>query len=59
MTNNLKELQTHLAKDLVEFEVRDVAEEHADLIEQAYSKVYNIVADILCHERSNSIQAKD
>ena len=59
MTNNLKELQTHLAKDLVEFEVREVAEEHAELIEQAYAKVYDIVADILCHEHSMSKQAKD
>ena len=50
MTNNLKELQTHLAKDLVEFENKEVAEEHADLIEETYSKVYNILADIISHE---------
>jgi hypothetical protein len=59
MTNNLKELQTHLAKDLVEFEIRDVAEEHADLIEQAYSKVYDIVADILCYHNVTKTQDKD
>jgi hypothetical protein len=50
MTNNLKELQTHLAKDLVEFENKEVAEEHADLIEETYSKVYNILADIISHD---------
>lgn len=50
MTNNLKELQTHLAKDLVEFENKEVTEEHADLIEETYSKVYNILADIISHE---------
>ena len=50
MTNNLKELQTHLAKDLVEFENREVAEEHTNLIEETYSKVYNILADIISYE---------
>ena len=50
MTNNLKELQTHLAKDLVEFESREVAEQHADLIEETYSKVYNILSEIISHE---------
>jgi hypothetical protein len=50
MANNLKELQTHLAKDLVEFENKEVAEEHADLIEETYSKVYSILANIISHE---------
>ena len=50
MTNNLKELQTHLAKDLVEFENKEVAEEHTDLIEETYANVYSILANIISHE---------
>ena len=49
MSNNLKQLQTQLAKDLIEMETQNVAEEHTDLIEETYAKVYNILSDLIIH----------
>lgn len=54
MSDNLKQLQTHLAKDLVEFENKEVTEEHSDLIEETYTKVYNMLSDLIVHKNDQT-----
>ena len=58
MSNNLKQLQTQLAKDLVEIETQNVAEEHTDLIEETYAKVYSILSDLIIHENDHDNNQK-
>lgn len=47
MTNNIKELQTKMVKDLVNFETIDLQEEHTDEIEKTYKAVYDILTEII------------
>jgi hypothetical protein len=47
MTNNIKELQTKMVKDLVNFETIDLQEEHTDEIEKTYNAVYDILTEII------------
>lgn len=47
MTNNIKELQTKMVKDLLDFETIDLPEEHTDEIEKTYNAVYDILTEII------------
>jgi len=47
MSNNIKELQTKMVNDLVNFETIDLQEEHADEIEKTYNAVYDILTEII------------
>jgi hypothetical protein len=41
--NAIKQLQTELAKDLVNFEQSELSEEQLEMIEEAYRQVYLIL----------------
>jgi hypothetical protein len=41
--NKIKQLQTELAKDLVNFEQSDLTEEQLEMIEETYQQVYLIL----------------
>ena len=41
--NNIKTLQEHLARDLVELEQTDIDDETLKQIEKVYEEVYNLI----------------
>jgi hypothetical protein len=44
--NKIKQLQTELAKDLVNFEQSELTEEQLEMIEETYQQVYLILGTV-------------